>query len=101
VALEGFSLGAEPKDQEVFAIAIRHRFFSFWHTVFPADYLAQVSMDAGALKPNQFTWMKTYPVSEYGLDICDPKQRCEIFKGFVAIKEYVQSGNARIGNYKL
>jgi hypothetical protein len=31
VALEGFSLGADPKDQEVFCVGVRHVFFSFWH----------------------------------------------------------------------
>jgi len=100
VALEGFlDSGVLEKDQEVFCVGVRHRFFSFWHTVFTGSYLRQVSKDAGALKPEHFTCLKMYPVSEYGLDICDPAQRLLIFQAMVAIKEYVSSGKARIGKY--
>jgi hypothetical protein len=66
-----------------------------------ATYLAQVSKKPGELKPDQFAWLKTYPVSKFGLNICNPAERLEIFRGFVAIKNYVQSGKARVGNYKL
>eukprot|EP00026_Physarum_polycephalum_P003904 Phypoly_transcript_03921.p1 GENE.Phypoly_transcript_03921~~Phypoly_transcript_03921.p1 ORF type:complete len:389 (+),score=59.39 Phypoly_transcript_03921:1101-2267(+) len=101
VALEGFSLSADPKDQEVFCIGVRHLYFSFWHIVFAAEYLSKVSKHPGTLTPTDFAWLKTYPVSEFGLNICNPQERLEIFRGFVAIKKYVQSGKARIGNYEL
>jgi hypothetical protein len=102
VALDSFGVGGIDTglDQEVFAIGVRHRFFSFWHAVFPVKYLTQVGIDAGNLDPHLFTWLKTYPVSEFGLDICDPAQRLLIIQGFVAIRDYVQSG-ARIGKYKI
>jgi hypothetical protein len=66
--------------------------------VFPADYLSRVSVNAGNLEAEHFTWMKAYPVSVLGLDICDPQQRLKIFQGFVAIRDYVQAG-VRIGKY--
>lgn len=32
----------EPEDQEVFGICIHHRYFSFWHGMFPKKYLATI-----------------------------------------------------------
>ena len=64
--------------------------------VFPASYLERVLKHANNLKTN-FAWLKTFPVSELGLDICDPAQRVLIFQAMVAITQYVGSGKARTG----
>lgn len=86
--------------QEVFGVGLRHCYFSFWHSWMPAQYLQQLHIAPTGLGPSDFAWLKSYPVSEFGLDFCDPAQRLEIVCLLVGILDYVQSGNAKIGAYE-
>lgn len=67
--------------------------------VYPTDYLTRTLKHADDLL-SHFVWFKTYPVSEFGLDICNPSERLLIFQAMVAIIEYVSSGKAMIGAWK-
>lgn len=68
-------------------------------SVFPASYLNRVLKRPYDLQDN-FVWLKVYPVSEFGFDICKPDDRLKIFQAFVAITKYVASGRARFGMWK-
>jgi len=87
------------KPQEVFGIGVRHRYFSFWHAVFPSTYLEKIGDNPTSLGANDFVWLKLYPVSEFGLDFCHPGQREEIMRLLVGIIAYVGKGNPFAGKY--
>jgi hypothetical protein len=40
-----------------------------------------------------------YPVSEYGLDFCDPEERVEILQLLVGILDYFEKGSPKVGGY--
>ncbi len=40
----------DPDDQEVFGICVRHRFFTFWHGIFPKEYLEAFRATPAKLK---------------------------------------------------
>jgi len=88
------------QSQEVFGLGVRHYYFSFWHAWMPAQYLEQLHTAPTGLTADNFAWLKSYPVSEFGLDFCNPVQRLEIVCLSVGILDYVQSGSAKIGAYK-
>jgi hypothetical protein len=84
------------KPQEVFGIGVRHRFFTFWHAVFPAEYLDRLG---GSLRREDIVWLKVFPVSEFGYDFCVPAERMKIIRMIVAIIDYLMHGAPLAGKY--
>jgi len=86
--------------QEVFGIGVRHHYFTFWHTVFPASYLDKIiAYGTTAIAKDDFAVTKFYPTSNFGLDFCDPKDRKEIISHIVSLKNYLKD-TPKIGTYK-
>jgi hypothetical protein len=81
----------------VFAIGVRHRFFTFYHAISPAVYLEVLAKKPTQLTINNFCVFKQYPASQWGLDICDPAQRTEILCLLSCLLNFITSGNAKIG----
>jgi hypothetical protein len=66
---------------------------------FPTSYLEQLSDFPSGLKPHHIVWQKMYPVSEYGLNFCDPVERVEIMQLLVGILDYFEKGSPKVGEY--
>jgi hypothetical protein len=84
--------------QEVFGIGVRHRYFTFWHSELSNDYLKQVSK-----KPENLTAatvMKCWPISLFGLDICNPTDRQQIVFSLYTLNEYLVNGPKKVGEWK-
>jgi len=82
-------VGDDPEDQEVFGICVRHRFFTFWHGLFPKAYLQAIRATPAELGDN-FARVRCFPTSNYGLDVCDPVERKLIVKSICKIVKYVE-----------
>lgn len=73
-------------------------FILTWYLAFPHEYLEQISDSPSGLKPNHIVWQKMYPVSEYGLNCCDPQERIEILRLLVGILDYFERGVPQVGD---
>lgn len=84
--------------QEAFCISVTHESVSFWHTIFPGQYLRNVFL-GNHLPYNQPVEVKGYAgPSGFGLQLTDPAERILAFRLLWGLVNYVDSGVAFMGN---
>lgn len=82
------------KDQETFGVEFNHRYVSFWHALFPKEYLLDVHRFS-ILDYNHAIALKRTKV----FDLVESKDRKEFTKCFISILKYISQGKALIGKY--
>ncbi|CAO3649113.1 unnamed protein product [Cunninghamella echinulata] len=87
-------LGATIKDQETFGIEFNHRYATFWHALFPREYLLNVYYQP-VLDYNNVVALKRTRV----FDLIESTDRKEFSKCLVGLLNYVSNGNPLIGPY--
>jgi len=86
--------GTNIKDQESFGLEFNHRYASFWHTVFPKEYLLNVHRFP-VLSYDHVIVLKRSKV----FDLIETEDRKEFARCFVGLLNYISKGNPLIGNY--
>lgn len=52
-----------------------------------------------SLVPSDIAAVKCVPVSQFGLDLCDPSQRLLVVQYMLSLMNYVESGQCKVGDY--
>ena len=89
IALNNFN--DDEKKQEVFAIRVRHRYFSFWRALLSEQYLEKLVKNPASLGESDFGVWQQYPATQRGLDICKPEERKEIVRLTSGLMRYIES----------
>ena len=88
------TIGVGIKDQESFGIEFNHRYASFWHALFPREYLLNVHRSR-VLSHTHVIALKRSKV----FDLIEAEDRKEFARCFVGLLKYISKGNPLIGNY--
>ena len=86
--------GINIKDQESFGLEFNHRYVSFWHTLFPKEYLLDVYCSK-VLSHNHAIALKRSKV----FDLIEAEDRKEFARCFVGLLNYVSKGKPLVGDY--
>jgi len=88
--------GINIKDQESFGLEFSHRYASFWHAIFPKEYLLDV---------HHFTMLShTHAIAlkrSKVFDLVEADERREFARCFVGLLNYISKGNPLIGDYQV
>ena len=86
--------GLDIKDQESFGMEFNHRYASFWHVLFPKEYLLDVYCSK-VLNHTHVIALKRSRV----FDLIESEDRKEFARCLVGLLNYMSKGNPLIGNY--
>ena len=87
-------VGTNIQDQESFGIEFDHRYASFWHALFPRQYLLDVHRFP-VLKHTQAIALKRTRV----FDLIEIEDRKEFARCLAGLLKYISQGNPKIGTY--
>ncbi|CAO3653278.1 unnamed protein product [Cunninghamella echinulata] len=88
------NIGVNIKDQETFGIEFNHRYASFWHALFPSEYLLDAFYQP-VLHYNHAIALKRTKV----FDLVEPNDRKEFSRCLAGLLNYISRGNPLIGLY--
>ena len=88
------TIGVDIKNQENFGLELNHRYVSFWHALFPKEYLLDVYRSR-VLNHDHIIAFKRSKV----FDLIEAEDRKEFARCFVGLLNYISKGNPLTGNY--